>query len=67
MPTVSKIMEKWIHLKFMKYLYDNKLLHEKQNGLRAGHSTESALILLIESWLKAINEGKFVGRVKIDF
>ena len=61
------MMEKWIHLKFMKYLNDNKLLHEKQSGFRAGHSTESALILLIDSWLKAINEGKFVGCVMIDF
>ena len=67
LPTVSKIMEKWIHLKFMNYLNDNKLLHEKQSGFRAGHSTESALILLIDSWLKAINEGKFVGCVMIDF
>ena len=67
MPTVSKIMEKWIHLKFMKYLNDNKLLQEKQSGFRAGHSTESALILLIDTWLKAINEGKFVGCVIIDF
>ena len=67
LPTVSKIMEKWIHLKFMNYLNDNKLLHEKQSGIRAGHSTESALILLIDSWLKAINEGKFVGCEMVDF
>ena len=67
LPTVSKIMEKWIHLKFMNYLNDNRLLHEKQSGFRAGHSTESALILLIDSWLKAINEGKLVGCVMIDF
>ena len=51
----------------MNYLKDNKLLHEKQSGFRAGHSTESALILLIDSWLKTINEGKFVGCVMIDF
>ena len=67
LPTVSKIMEKWIHLKFVNYLNDNKLLHEKQSGFRTGHSTESALILSIDSWLKAINEGKFVGCVMIDF
>ena len=40
LPTVSKIMEKLIYLKFMKYLNDNKLLHEKQRGFKAGHSTE---------------------------
>ena len=67
LPTVSKIMEKWIHLKFINYLNDNKLLQEKQSGFIAGHSSESALILLIDSWLKAIHEGKFVGCVMIDF
>ena len=45
--TVSKNMEKWIHLKYMNNLNDNKLLHEKQSGFRAEHSTESALFLLI--------------------
>ena len=40
LPTVSKIMEKLIYLKFMKYLNDNKLLHEKQSGFKAGHSSE---------------------------
>ena len=51
--------------KFMNYLNDNKLLHEKQSGFRAGHSTDSDLILLIDSWLKSINDGKIVGCVMI--
>ena len=33
----------------------------------APHSTESALILMTDSWLKAINEGKMVGCVLVDF
>ena len=41
-------MEKWIHLKFMKYINDNKLLHEKLSNFRAGNSTESALIYLLD-------------------
>ena len=35
--------------------------------LRSGHSTESALILMIDSWLKAINDEKFVGCLIVDF
>ena len=31
------------------------------------HSTESALILMTDTWLKAINEGKLVGCAMIDF
>lgn len=67
LPTLSKIIEKWIHIKFMIYLDNYKLLHQKQSGFRAGHSTESALILMLDSWLKALNEGKFVGAVMVDF
>ena len=46
---------------------NHNLLHEKQSCFREGHSTESALILMIDSWLKAINDGKFVGCLMVDF
>ena len=51
----------------MSFLNSNSLLHKQQNGFREGHSTESALILMIDSWLKAINDGKFVGCLMVDF
>ena len=51
----------------MSFLNNHNRLHEKQNGFREGHSTESALILMIDSWLKAINDGKFVGCLMVDF
>ena len=31
-----------------------------------GHSTESALILMTEKWLKATNEEKLIGAVMVD-
>ena len=58
---------KWSHLKFMKYLNVNKLLHEMQSDFRAGNWTYLALILLIDSCLSSINEGKIVGCAMIDF
>ena len=51
----------------MAYINNYKLLYQKQSGFRSGHSTESALILMIDSWLKAVNEGKLVGCVMVDF
>ena len=36
-------------------------------ALEKNHSTESALILMIDTWLKVINEGKQVGCAMIDF
>ena len=36
-------------------------------ALEKNHSTESALILMTDTWLEAINEGKLVGCAMIDF
>ena len=67
LPTLSKIIEKWIQIKLMIYLDQHTLLHKNQSGFRKNHSTESALILMTDTWLKAINEGKLVGCAMIDF
>ena len=67
LPTLSKIIEKWIQKHLMSFLNSHNVLHEKQSGFREGHSTEFALILMIDSWLKAINDGKFVGCLMVDF
>ena len=67
LPTLSKFIEKRIHKQLMSFLNSYTLLHKQQSGFREGHSTESALILMIDSWLKAINDGKFVGCLMVDF
>ena len=67
LPTLSKIIEKWTHMKLMSYLYQHQLLTQKQSWLRSGHSTETALIHMTDNWLHAINDGKIVGCVLVDF
>ena len=67
LPTLSKLLEKFIQKHFMEYLNAFDSIHKSQNGFRAGHSTESALLLMTDRWLKAINEGKVVGSVMVDF
>ena len=42
LPTLSKIIEKWIATKLTSYLNKYQLLHKNQNGFRKNHSTESA-------------------------
>ena len=59
--TLSKVIEKWIEINIRSYLDEYTLLHKNQNGFRKGHSTESALILMTDNWLKAINEGTLFG------
>ena len=49
------------------FLNSYSLLYKNQSGFTVGHSTESALISMIYSWLKAINDGNFVGCIMVDF
>ena len=51
----------------MSYLNSFGVLHKYQSGFRSGHSTETALVLMTEGGLKAINEGKFIGTIMVDF
>ena len=51
----------------MIYLRGINYFTKKQSGFRIRHSTESALLLMIDSWLKAVNEGKVVGAFMVDF
>ena len=67
LPTLSRLLEKFIHKHLMAYLDTFNLIHKSQSGFRAGHSTETALLLMTDRWLKALNEGKVVGSVMIDF
>ena len=67
LPTVSKLIEKWVDSQFLVYLNNFNLLHKSQSGFRPKHSTETALIHMIDSWLRAVNVGKIIGCVLVDF
>ena len=69
LPTLSKLIEKFMQNHLMTYMYRNTfdVLHQFQSGFRSGHSTETALTLMTEPWLKAINEGKIVGTIMVNF
>lgn len=67
LPTLSKLIEKFIKKHLTLYLNRFELLHQFQSGFRTGHSTETALTLMTERWLNAINEGKIIGTVMVDF
>ena len=44
LPTISKLIEKWVNNQFVEYLNTFDLLHKSQSGFRPKYSTESALI-----------------------
>ena len=67
LPTLTKLIEKFIQKHLPSFLNEFGVIHKSQSGFRPGHSTETALLLMTENWLKAINEGKIVGSVMVDF
>ena len=67
LPILSKILEKHVHDSFNAYLNHYKLILKSQSGFRKQHSCETALVCIIDKWLKALNDGFIVGVVMVDF
>ena len=40
LPTLSKLIEKWININLSAFLNNHELLHKTQSGFREGYSTE---------------------------
>ena len=67
LPILSKLLEKFIQQKLIGYLNEYDVLHQSQSGFCSGHSTETALTLMTERWLKEINDGNIIGTIMVDF
>ena len=66
LPITSKILEKHVAIHFYEYMTSYNLLHQKQSGFRANHSCETALTLMVDTWLSALNKGNQIGLLLID-
>ena len=66
LPTLSKIFERHIALQMHTYFNKTNILHKTQSGFRQKHSCQTALIHLIDTWIKNIDEGRCVGAVFLD-
>ncbi len=64
---LSEVLEKHVHDSLMNYLNKYNLLHITQSGFRPKHSCETALIGMVDRWLKSMNEGSMIGVVMVDF
>ena len=67
LPVLSKVLEKHVHESLSDFLHEYNLLHKTQSGFRTQHSCETALVNMIDSWLNALDNGKMVGVVLVDF
>ena len=58
LPSKSKIFKSVIYQQLMKYLLENKLLSSQQYEFRANHSTELAVLNLIDRLTYNLDNGK---------
>ena len=66
LPTLSKLLEKAVHIQFYEYLNASNLLVDKQHGFRPHHSTVSALSNFADEILCNMEKGKLCGAVFLD-
>ena len=64
---VCKVMEAIVKDKIMFYLQSNDLLSPHQHGFRPARSCTSQLLEVVDSWTQAIEEGKHVDAIYLDF
>ena len=58
LPVISKVLEKHVATSFYKYLQDHHLVYKFQSGFLANHSTETALINLVDELLFNMDDDK---------
>lgn len=63
---VTKIFERCIKKRLLKFLEENKILSETQFGFRPGMSTDDAVLELIEGVQNTLDEGKKGAAVLMD-
>ena len=66
LPTLSKILEKAVHLQLYAYFQENNLLSSEQFGFRPHLSTDIALTQFSENILDNLDNGSVTGAVFLD-
>ena len=66
LPVLSKIIEKHVTKHLFGYLNKYDILHKSQSGFLKHHSCNTALIKLVDTWLKSIDKGEVIGAIFFD-
>ena len=66
MPTISKIFERIIYNQLSNYFNDSKLLAEQQYGFRPRHSTELAVVKLVDFISHEMESGHTPTNIYVD-
>ena len=62
----SKILERIMYNRLYQYLTENKILYHKQFGFQTGHSTEHAIVQLVDQILESFEHNRYTQGVFID-
>ena len=64
---INKIIEKLVFSRVLSFLDRNNIIYKKQFGFRPKHSTNHALINIVDTISNAIDTGKMAAGVFVDF
>ena len=64
---VCKLLEHILYSKIMSHLTENEVLSEFQHGFREKRSGESQLLLTVNDFSKALNNGEQIDSILLDF
>ena len=64
--TINKIFEKILHARLTKYIEDFNILYKYQFGFRKNHSTELALIEIVDQIRMSLNNGDMTCGIFVD-
>ena len=67
LPILSKIAERHVHNALYSFLCENDLIYIRQSGFRSKHSTETALIKIIDDLLFNLDNDRVSGMVLVDY
>ena len=67
LPVFSKVIERLMYTRLLKYINDDNLLYKYQFGFQKGKSTHMALIVLIDKISEALEKGDCVVGIFLDF
>lgn len=63
----EKVIESVVYTTLLGYIKDNDFMTESQSGFREQHSTETALQLVIDDWLRARDRDEGIVAVFLDY
>ena len=66
LPFISKIIEKLVLVQISHHLSANNLLNQFQSAYRPGHSTETALLKIVNDLLLSLDDGKISLLASLD-